>query len=149
MSNALDFSFIYRTLINDTELKTLMNIPNENINNFRVLVDKYFLQTYVSDKFTSDAICRLLLRSGMQFETNNDFVKWNGVFIEIYIPKVIDIMEGFMTRTNLIAERIQKLLNRKYINDNKLYFISTYELIANSVYYKRHLCRFNYKKVYR
>jgi len=149
MSNAVDFGLIVATLVNDTTLKTLMNIPTADIENYGVLVNKYFLQTYVSDKFTNDDVCRILIRSGIQSETNNEFVKKNVVIIESYIPKVRDLLSGFQTRTNLINDRIQVLLNRKSFNDKTLWFVNSYEMISNSNYYKRHICRYEYKKIYK
>jgi len=148
-TNAVDFGMVVKILINDDELKTLMNIPNNEQQNVKQLVNKYFLQTYVSDEFTNESICRLLIRSGIQMETGNEFVKWNFVVIESYVPKIIDLMSGFQTRTNLIDRRIQKLLNRQIINDKKLIFTSSYEMISNSNYYKRQVCRYQYKQIYK
>ena len=148
-SNASDFSLVVKTLINDDDLKALMNIPVADRQNYGLLVNKYFLQTYVSDKFTNDSVCRLLIRSGIQMETRNEFVKWNVVVIESYVPKIIDLMTGFETRTNQIDRQIQTLLNRQVINDKKLTFTSSYEMISNSNYYKRQVCRYQYKQIYK
>lgn len=149
MSNAKDFGDIVKILVNDTTLKNLMCIPSSELTNYGLLVNKYFLQTYISEKFTDDGICRMLVRNAMQFETNNQFVKWNGVLIEIYVPKSKDLMDGFETRINQISDRLQTLFNRQFVNYNKLCFENCYELASISVHYKRYVCRYNYKKIYR
>jgi hypothetical protein len=149
IGNAKDYGDVIKILVNDTTLKELMIIPTLEQTNYGLLVNKYFLQTYISEKFTEDGVCRLLVRSAMQSETNNEYIKWNGVLIEIYVPKSKDLMSGFETRINQISDRLQYLFNRQYINYNKLCFESCFELASISIYYKRYVCRFNYKKIYR
>lgn len=149
MSVASDSGAIMKILVNDSGLKTLMNIPIAEQTNYGLLVNKYFLQTYVSDKFTEDNICRILIRKGMQVDTNNDYVKWDNIIFEVFVPKVIDLMEGFQTRINQIQDSLITLFNREYVNSNKLYFCNTYEMVSGTRYFKRYLCKFEYKKIYR
>jgi hypothetical protein len=148
MGVATDFGKIVKLLVNDTTLKTLMNIPTASMDNYGLLCDKYFLQTYISDKFTDDSICRLLIRSAMQNELN-EFVKWSGVIIEVYVPKSKDLVASFETKINQICDRLITLLHRVYVNDNKMYFINSYETWSASSYFKRYNCRFQYKKIYK
>jgi hypothetical protein len=147
MSLALDYGEIIKVLVKDDTLKTLMDIPTSEKTNYGVLVNKYIMQSSISDQFTDDGICRLLVRNSMQTETTNEFVKWNGVIIEVYVPKSKDLMTGFQTRINKISDRLTQLLNRVYINYNKLYFVNSYELPSGSNNFKRYNCKFEYKKV--
>jgi len=149
MSLALDIASIYKVLVNDDALKSLMDIPITEKNNFGVLLDKYFLQTFISDKFTNDGCCRILMRNAMQSDTENDFVKWTPIIIEVYVPKNKDVQSGFQSKCFQITDRIQQLLHKKYVNSNKLYFISCYELISNSTNYRRIAQRFEFKKIYK
>lgn len=152
MSNATDFGLLIKLLVNDTTLKTLMDISSSNQSNYRTLVDKYFLQTYVSDLYTNDGSCRLLIRNGAQYDTNNEYVKFNSVLIEIYVPKTKDFMSGFQTRTNQISDRLIYLLNQTQVNpDNemKLKFKEFYELASATDHFKRSVMKFEWKKIYR
>jgi len=145
---AKEFGLIIKTLVNDTELKQLMLIPSSEIDNYGVLVEKYICQKYVSDIFTEDGVCRLLIRKGVSTQTNSDYVKRDSVIIEVYIPSYKDIMEGFETRINKISERLIKLLNRKKFNDVTVIYNTTYEAICGTNYFKRYINRFEYKKIY-
>lgn len=150
MSNAVDYGEIMKVLVNDSELKTLMLISTLDQSNYGLLVDKYFLQTYVSDKFTNDGICRILIRNGIQQEiSNNDYVKWNSVIFEIFVPFSKDLVDGFQTRINKICDRLIKIFNRTYINYNKLVYCDNYEIPSLSANFKRYNCKFEYKKIIR
>ncbi len=149
MSIAADFGAIIKILVNDSDLKELMDIPVASRTDYKVLIEKYFLQTMVSDEFTNDGICRLLVRNAPQRETNNDYVKWDGLIIEVYVPKSKDLTTGFQTRINQISDRLITLFNRNYINDNKLYFVNSFELTSRSNNFKRYVCTYEYKKIYK
>jgi hypothetical protein len=147
MGSALDFGEIIKILVKDDTLKSIMDIPVSDRTNYGVLADKYIMQTFVSDKFTDDGVCRLLVRSAMQTDTSNEYVKWNGVIVEVYVPKHKDLMTGFQTRINQISDRLTQLLNRVYVNDNKLYYKNSYELPSSSNNFKRYNCKFEFKKI--
>ena len=149
MSLAADYAGIMNVLVNDSTLKTLMNIATADKTNYKVLLDEYFLQTHTSDVFTNDGICRICLRNDLQRDTTNDYVKFNGVILEMYIPKTIDYMTAFQTRTNQITDRLIVLFNNEYINENKLKFHSSNELASSQKFFKRQYCKFEYKKIYR
>ena len=149
MGIAKDYGDIMKILVNDDTLKTLMDIPVSEQTNYGLLTDKYFLQTFVSDKFTNDGICRLLIRSAMQTDTRNEYVKWHGVMIEIYVPKHKDLTTGFQTRINQIVDRLIELLNRTVVNYNKLIYAGSYESVSGSNNFKRENCKFEYKKIIR
>jgi len=148
MNIALDMASIYKIIVNDDTLKSLMNIPTAERSNYGILLDKYFLQTYVSDKFTNDGICRILLRSGVQTETNNEYVKWNPIIIEVFVPKSKDLQSGFQSKSLQITDRLYSLLNRQYVNSFKMIFVGCYELISNTVNYRRMAIKFDYKQIY-
>lgn len=145
---AKEFGLIMKTLVNDTTLKQLMLIPPSDIDNFGILISKYFLQQFVSDVFTDDGICRLLVRKGFGMQTNSDYVKKDSVIIEAFVPSYKDLMTGFETRTNQITDRLISLLNRQSFNDVKLVFNTAYESISGTNYFKRYSLRFEYKKIY-
>lgn len=145
---AKEFGLIMQTLVNDTTLKQLMLIPSSDLNDYGLLVTKYFLQQFVSDVFTDDGVCRLLIRKGFGSQTNSDYVKRDSVIIEVYIPSYKDLMAGFETRINQVSDRLIKLLNRKSFNDVKLIYITAYESISGTNYFKRYAIRFEYKKIY-
>jgi hypothetical protein len=147
MGYAKDYGDIVAILMVDSTLKTLMDIPVNEQTEYGILADKYIMQTYVSDKFTDDGVCRILVRAGVQMETTNEFVLWNGVIIEVYVPKFKDLAENFQTRINQIVDRLIILLNRQLINDNKLYFKNAYEQVSESINFKRYYVKFEYKKV--
>ena len=148
MDNAIDMGLIFKTLIQDSTLKTLMNIDSALHSNYSELVDKYFLQTYVSDKFTETPICRLLIGFERPYDTNNRYVHWNYIKIESYVPTCIDMSEGYQSRTLLISDRIANVLMENLINDRNLEVCEPYELISNSNYFKRYVTVMKYKKVY-
>lgn len=148
MDNSTDMGLIFKSLIQDSELKTLMNIDSTLHENYSELIDKYFLQTYVSDKFTDTPVCRLLIRFGSPMPTNSYYVNWNYLKIEIYVPISIDIMESFESRTLQISDRIGNLLMANSINDRNIRVIQPYELISNSNFFKRYVVTAQYKKVY-
>jgi hypothetical protein len=145
---AKEFGLLMQRLVNDSTLKTLMNIPVSEISDYGVLVDKYFIQSYVSYKFTEDSICRLLIRKGSTTQTNNSYVKRDTIVIEVFVPTSIDMLEGFETRTNKICDRLITLLNRFTVNDCNIIFNTSYESISGTNYFKRYTNRFEYKKVY-
>ncbi|MGE5438084.1 MAG: hypothetical protein ACM3O3_12800 [Syntrophothermus sp.] len=147
MGAATDYGQIIKILVNDEDLKTLMDIPVNEKTNYGLLTQKYFLQTFVSDEFTGDGVCRLLVRAGMSIDTNNEYVKRQGLIIEVYVPKSKDLMSGFETRTNKISDQLVKTLNRIYVNDNKLIYQDSYETMSGSNNYKRQYVKFEYKKV--
>lgn len=149
ISNADDFGAIMRILVNDNDLKNLMNIPVGEQTNFGLLVQKYFLQTYISEEFTDDGVCRLLIRSAPQTDTNNPYIKFNGLIIEIYVPKSKDLVSGFQTRINQISDRLQIIFNHIYVNDNKLIFKRGHELPSATRYFKRYFTLYEYKKIYK
>jgi hypothetical protein len=149
LGNAADFGAIMRILVNDNDLKNLMNIPISDQTNYGLLIQKYFLQTYISEEFTDDGVCRLLIRSSPQSDTNNPYVKFNGLIIEIYVPKSKDLVEGFQTRINQISDRLQSIFNHVYINDNKLIFNKGHDLPSATRYFKRHFTSYEYKKIYK
>jgi len=149
MSLATDYAGVISVLVNDSTLKTLMLIPTADQTNYRLLLEKYFLQTFISDVFTDDGVCRIIIRSDLQTETNNDYVKFNGVIFEVYIPKAKDLMSGFQTRINQIADRLIALFNREYVGVNKLYFTRCVELASYTNYFKRYYLKFEYKAIYR
>jgi hypothetical protein len=148
MDNANDMSLIFKVLIQDSTLKTLMSIDSSLHDDYSTLLDNYFLQTYISDKFTNTPICRLLIRYGLPMSTNNNYVKWNYIRIESYVPVCIDIMENFESRTLKISDRIGSLLESNSINDRNLKVSQPYELISNSNWFKRYVTVLEYKKVY-
>ncbi len=145
---AKEFGLIMKTLVNDTTLKQLMLIPVNDQSDYGLLVTKYFIQQFVSDVFTDDGICRILLRKGFGTQTNNDYVKRDSVIIEVYIPSYKDLLDGFETRINHITDRLITLLNRNSFNDVKLVYNTAYEAISGTNYFKRYNIRFEYKKVY-
>jgi hypothetical protein len=148
MDNATDMSLIFKSLIQDSTLKTLMNIDSSLHNDYSTLIDNYFLQTYISDKFTNTPICRLLIRFGTPMATNNYYVNWNYVRVESYVPVCIDIMENFESRTLKISDRIGEVLSTSSINDRNLRIFQPYELISSSNWFKRFVTVLEYKKVY-
>lgn len=148
MDNAQDMASIYKKLIQDSTLKTLMNIDESSHNDYGTLMDDYFLQSYISDKFTDTPICRLLIRFGSPMETNNYYVNWNYIRIESFVPNCIDIMEQFKSRTLEISDRIGTVLTSEKINDRSLKVKQSYELISNSNYFKRYITVMEYKKPY-
>ena len=149
MSLATDYAGVMSVLVNDDDLKDLMNIATADQTDYRLLLDKYFLQTFISDEFTDDGVCRLLIRSDLQKKTNNEYVKFNGVMFELYVPKTHDYMTAFQTRINQISDRLIVLFNREYINENKLIFTECHEMASFTKYFKRHIIKFEYKKIFR
>lgn len=148
MDNATDMSLIFKSLVQDSTLKTLMNIDSSLHNNYSTLIDSYFLQTYISDKFTNTPVCRLLIRFGLPMPTNSSHVKWNYIRVESYVPICIDIMENFKSRTLEISDRVGEVLIASSINDRNLKVLQAYELISSSNWFKRYVTVLEYKKVY-
>jgi hypothetical protein len=137
-------------LIKDTELKTLMNINSTDINNPTTLRKKYFLQTYVNSQTVTDPICLILIRDAPSSDTNNEFVKINGVIIEIFVHDSVDTagISGYKRRTHQISDRITKLLHRKLICDSLVKFVDGNELQSSTANFKRSYVRFQYKAIY-
>jgi hypothetical protein len=148
MSDATDFGKVVETLINDSTLKTLMNISVANQSNYGLLADEYFIQTYVSSKFIETPVCRLLINSWFPEDTNNQYVKLNYLRIESYVPVVIDLMSGFESRTRKISDRLRYLLNHKEINYRNLVFKNSHGQASGTNYFERYITIFEYKKVY-
>jgi hypothetical protein len=149
MGNAAVFGLIVKTLVNDSALKTLMNIPVSEQTDYTLLVKKYFLQTDISDEFTDDGLCRLLIRRGAQRDTGSVYIKFDNLIIEIYVPKSKDFMSGFQSKIIQIADQLQTLLNHQTFSDRKLIFANAYEMPSGSKFFKRYNVRFEFKNIYK
>lgn len=149
-STAESMGALMKLLINDVELKTLMKIKTEDQNNPSLLTSKHFLRTSVSDTVLSEPICVLLIRDAPQTPTNNEFVVKDGVIIEIYVHSSIDTagIGGFVRRTHQIADRLVRLLHRKYINSDWYKLADKNELQSATPSFRRYYVRFEYKAVY-
>jgi len=149
MGNAAVFGLIIKTLVNDSTLKTLMNISLFEQTDYSLMIKKYFLQTDVTDEFVDDGSCRLLIKRGIQRDTGCNYIKFDNLVIEIYCPKFKDFMTEFQSRTIQIADRLQTLLNHVSFSDRKLIFVNAYEMPSGTKFFKRYNVRFEFKNIYK
>lgn len=137
-------------LINDTELKTLMNINEADQENYSLLTNTYFLQTYVLDNALNDPMCVLLIRTAPKQSTDNQFVMFDNIIIEIFVHNNLDTfgISNYKRRIHLIQDRIIKLLNRKYVGNDLYMFVDGNELQSSTPLFHRFYVMFRYKSIY-
>ena len=147
-NSSKDFGELMIILLNDTRLKELMLIPQSEINNFGLLIQKYFIETHDSDILTTEKICRLLVRTAPQNPTRNHRVYEDSVLIEIYVPANKDRTEGFQRRVKQICDRLIRLLHQKRVNGNLFKLSGHNELSSGTNDFRRYFVKFDYFKVY-
>lgn len=146
---ATDFGQIMKKLVNDSALKTKMNISVADQTNYSKLISTYFIESAVSDVVTQDSLCRLLIYAAPQSPiANSEYVTNDNLAIEIYVPKNIDRMTGFERRSNQIVDELIKLFNHQLINDRRMRLVARHELVCSSPNYCRLYIQFSYKRVY-
>lgn len=152
-STADSMGNLMKLLVDDTELKTLMKISVADQSNYKLLTTKYIQSTFISDTILTEPICVLLVRDTPQSQSNNEFVKFDGVIIEIYVHSSIDTagtagINGFKRRTHMIADRLVQLLHRQYLGSDLYKLVDKNELQSATPNFRRYYVRFEYKAVY-
>ena len=144
---------IIRTvLFKDAELKRLMKLPkNTGVIQF---TDRYFVKAGFTNKLLTDETCRIVYADIQGYSTDVPNVTKNMITFDIYV-KNEDLRnvgdDGLILRTQLIAERLQKLLTKeRYLADTgyRFWIAGDWDLGTRTAGYSRYTIAFNYMKVY-
>lgn len=147
-ANSTDYGKLMSILMQNIELKTLMLVPQNVFTNYGELRINYFVEGFVAEAIVIPNVCRLLIKNAPMSPTNSEFVKENNLIIEVFVPSSQDRLGGFERRTNLIIDKLIKLLHREWINDRRLSLVASNELNCSVVGFKRAYVQFSFKRVY-
>jgi len=136
----------------DHELKTLMKMPPKT--GIIQFVDRYFIRAGYTNKLLTDEVCRIVYSDMQGYETDVPNVKKNLLMFDIYVKT--DEMRNIgddrlVTRMDLIAERLCKLLTReRYLADTgyRFWIAGDWDGGTRVTGYQRKTIAFNYMKVY-
>jgi len=138
------------------ELLDLMGVLPED-QTINKMIDKYFCEAVTMGTITTAPICRIVITSNPQSNTNNMYIKEDVLAIEVFVPNGTsqalfrDRMPGFEVlerRSYLIVDKILEILNNKPVNDRMLRLVTRHELACNTVGFCRHFIQFSYLRVY-
>ena len=137
----------------DHELKVLMKMPPKTgILQFN---DRYFIRAGYSNKLLTDEVCRIVYADTINIDTDVPNVKKNMMTFDIFVKQeeMRNIGDDrLVTRLDLIAERIYKLLTKdRYLADTGYRFWlanGDLDLGTRTVGYSRRTIAFYYMKVH-
>lgn len=145
---------IIRTVIfRDYDLRRLMKLPaNTGIIQF---TDRYFIEAGFTNKLLTDEVCRIVYADVPGKDTDVPNVKRNMLTFDVYVKteelrNVTD--DGLDTRTDMVIERLYKLLTQKrYTADTGYRFWIAWgpgDLGTRTAGYTRKTIALYYMKVY-
>lgn len=142
---------IFLTLYNDTTLKNLLKIPATEKTNIAKVRDKYITNNFGSDTIIVEESCRIIYHNVPLTETQNQFVKWDGIIFEIFVKNADEYnatTNALDRRQELIADRLIELLSRKYVGSLKFEPKDKGDLYSATQGYKRYFVKFAYKRIF-
>jgi hypothetical protein len=138
-------------LFNDTTVKDLMGIPEEDYNNIFAFRDNYCIAGYGTyEILTMPLTSRILMYWDDLTDTKNHKVGVRPLIFEIWVQnsKQYGVTGNiFDRRQDLIAERIKKLFNGKRIEGFLFWFSDMGDLHSNTQDYIRMFIRFEVKYI--
>lgn len=138
-------------LFNDTELKELMAIPENDFNSIIAFRDLYCIAsagTY--ENIEIDQPCRLIIFWNDMSTTNNHMVNYRPLDMEIWVQRSYEYgvtNNVFDRRQDLIAARLKKLICSSRIEHFKFQFDDMYDMRSNTQDYNRYFVRFRVKYI--
>ena len=147
------WNYIIRNVIwKDHELKILMKMPPKT--GIIQFVDRYFIRAGYTNKLLTDEVCRIVYSDTQGYETEVPNVKKNLMLFDIYVKteEMRNIGDDrLVTRMDLIAERIQRLLtSQNYLADTgyRFWIAGDWDGGTRVTGYHRKTIAFHYMKVY-
>ena len=143
---------IRNVIFKDAELKRLMKIPKQT--GVIQFTERYFIKAGYTSKLLTDEVCRIIYSDIQGAPSDVPNVKKNMMQFDIYVKNeelrgVGD--DGLVLRTDLIADRLDKLLRReRYLADTGYRFwpAGDWDLGTRTAGYSRHTVAYYYIKVY-
>lgn len=144
---------IIRTVIfKDYDLRQLMKLPDKT--NIIQFTDRYFIKASYTNKLLTDEVCRIVYADIKGKPTESPKVMQSMLLFDIYVKTEEQrncTDDGLDLRTELIAERLYKLLtNERYLADTGYRFwpAGDWDLGTRVAGYSRYCFALNYMKVY-
>ena len=138
-------------LFNDEKLKELMAIPEDDYYSIIAFRDKYCIAgAGTFENIEMDIPVRLLLFWSTMTQTNNNFVNYRPLDIEIWVQRSHEYgvtNNVFDRRQELIASRIKYLLTKDRIEHFKFVFDDMNDMRSNTQDYHRFFIRFRVKYI--
>lgn len=143
---------IREVIFKDYELKRLMKIPKQT--GVIQFTERYFIKAGFTNKLLTDEVCRIVYSDAQGSQTDVPNVKKNMLTFDIYVKEnelrgVKD--DGLILRTDLIAERLFKLLTKdRYLQETgyRFWIAGDWDLGTRTAGYARKTIAFFYMKVY-
>lgn len=148
-----NWNYIIRKVIfNDHELKRLMKLPKQT--GVIQFTERYFIKAGFTNKLLTDEVCRIVYSDTQGSDTDVPNIKRNMLVFDIYVKNdeqrgVSD--DGLILRTDLIADRLDKLLRReRYLADTGYRFepAGDWDLGTRTAGYSRRTIAYHYMKIY-
>ena len=136
----------------DEELKRLMELPAKT--NILQFCTRYFIRDGFTNELLTDEVCRIIYSDTQGSDSNVPNVRKNMLSFDIYVKneELHNIgNDRLIARTDLIAERIYKLLTQeRYLADTgyRFWIAGDWDLGTRTVGYTRKTIAFYYMKVY-
>lgn len=146
-----DWNDIIRDIIfKDDELKELMMLPADT--NIISFVDRYFIRAGYTNKLLEDENVRIVYADIQGKETDVPNVLRNMLTFDIYV-KLEHLHnvgnDRLIMRTQLIADRLLKLLTeQRYNNRYRFWIAGDWDLGTSTIGYARYSLALYYMKVY-
>ena len=139
-------------IFKDYDLRKLMKLPkNTGIIQF---TERYFVKAGYSNALLTDEVCRIVYSDVKVNDTEVSNVKKNIMTFDIFV-KTTELRntgdDGLLLRTDLIAERLFKLLRKqRYLEDTGFRFwpAGDWDLKPKTAGYSGRTVAFYYMKVY-
>lgn len=143
---------IREVIYHDHDLKQLMKLPPKT--GVIQFTDRYFVKAGYTSKLLTDEVCRIVYGNAKGSPTNVPNVRIPTIIFDIYVKEdeqrtVGD--DGLLLRSDLIAERLFKLLTQnRYMLDTAYRFMPAgdWEGGTRTAGYVRRTLAFEYMKVY-
>ena len=148
-----NWNYIIRNVIfKDHELKRLMKIPKTT--GVIQFTERYFIKAGFTNQLLTDEVSRIVYSDTQGAPTDVPNVRRNMLVFDIYVKNdeqrgVSD--DGLILRSDLIADRLDKLLRReRYLADTGYRFVPAgdVDLGTRTAGYSRHTISYYYMKVY-
>lgn len=152
MGWAENMANVIRTvLFSDSELKTLMAIPQEDFEDLIAFRDRYFVRGNVTDNLVLGEDVRILYHDDEPSETDSNNVMKHRLYLDVYVKKEAAYNASnnrMLHRGDLIGKRLNQLLSGKKLCNIRFSGRGVYSQTSKAAGYDRTVVVFMYKRIY-
>lgn len=140
-----------RDVFQDEELKTLMLIPESEMDSLVAFRDKYFVNQPISDRLMFTQHVRVLYSQENPTESNSPHVMYHRVYCHIFVKNTDAYTVGqdrMIHRGDLIAVRLKQLFCNMPHENIRFTCRGIYDLSSKMEGYDHKCVVFRYKRIY-